>query len=102
MRAPKTTDGADSPRLACRRCGRELHPGRGDNYVVSILAVADPWPPVFTEDDLALDVEQEIQRLLARMRDLDAQQAQDQVYSRLIFHMCESCYLDWIIDPTGS
>jgi len=101
MRAPKTTNGADPPRLACRRCARELHPGRGDIYVVSILAVADPSPPVFTEDDLALDVEQEIQRLLAQMKDLDAQRAQDQVYRRMVFHLCKSCYADWIMDPTG-
>jgi len=101
MRTPERADDSHPPRLACHRCGRELHPGRGDIYVVSILAVADPSPPVFTEDDLALDVEQEIQRLLAQMKDLDAQQAQDQVYRRMVFHLCKSCYSDWIIDPTG-
>ena len=63
--------------------------------------MADPSPPVFTEDDLACDIEHEIQRLLAEMKDLDAQQAQDQVYRRMIFHLCESCYFDWIADPTG-
>src|SRR6516164_2863367 len=82
----------DPPRLECRRCGRDLHPGRGDLYVVSILAVADPSPPVFTEDDLAEDVGREILRLVAQMNRLDAQQAQDQVYRRRIFHLCTSCY----------
>jgi len=70
--------------------------------VISIIAVADPSPPVFTEDDLARDLEQEIQRLLAQMKDLNAQQAQDQVYRRMVFQLCESCYHDWIQDPTGS
>jgi hypothetical protein len=87
--------------LSCRRCMRELHPGQGDCYMVSILAVADPSPPIFTEDDLALDVEQEIKRLLAHMRNLDEQQAQDQVYRRMVFHMCDACYDHWIMDPTG-
>ena len=101
---PLLTDEADEPkpkRPACRRCGRELHPGHGDFYVVSILAVADPAPPVFTEDDLARDTEREIQRLLKQMRSLDAQQAQDQVYRRVLFHMCDACYHDWISNPTG-
>lgn len=102
MRTPECADESEIPHLACRRCGRDLHPGRGDNYVVSILAVADPSPPVFTEADLSLDVEQEIQRLLAHMQDLDSQQAQVQVYRRLVFHLCESCYGDWIQDPTGA
>jgi hypothetical protein len=99
---PPNPTGADPPRLECRRCGRELHPGRGDLYVVSILAVADPSPPIFTEDDLAEDVGAEILRLVARMRSLDAQQAQDQVYRRLVFHLCISCYQRWIDDPTRS
>jgi hypothetical protein len=87
-------------RLTCRRCQRELHPGRGELYVISILAVADPAPPVFTENDLVSDVEHEIQRLLAQIQDLNAQQAQDQVYRRMVFHLCEECYSSWIADPT--
>jgi hypothetical protein len=101
---PLPTDDADDPdpkRLACRRCGRELHPGRGDFYVVSIVAVADPAPPVFTQDDLTRDTEREIQRLLEQMRDLDAQQAQDQIFRRLFLHLCEGCYHEWIANPTG-
>jgi hypothetical protein len=96
------TLGDDPPRLACRRCGRALQPGRGDLYVVSILALADPYPPVFTADDLAVDVGREILRLVAQINSLDAQQAQDQVYRRLVLHLCGSCYHDWIKDPTGS
>jgi hypothetical protein len=86
----------------CRRCGRELHPGRGDLYVISILALADPSPPVFTEDDLAEDVGAEILRLTAQLNQLDADEAQDQVYRRLVFHLCSSCYPRWIDDPTGA
>jgi hypothetical protein len=49
-------DGPDTSRPACtcRRCGRELHPGRGELYVVSVLAVADPYPPIFTEEDIGM------------------------------------------------
>jgi hypothetical protein len=87
---------------ACRRCGRVLHPGRGDLYVISILALADPAPPVFTEDDLAQDIGAEILRLSAQLNRLDAEEAQDQVYRRVVFHLCSSCYRRWVADPTGA
>jgi len=99
---PAGVHDAHSPPLACRRCGRELLPGRGDLYVVSILAVADPSPPIFTEEDLAEDIGGEILRLTAQMSPLSTEQAQDQVYRRLVFHLCPSCYRQWIEDPTGS
>jgi hypothetical protein len=40
--------------------------------------------------------------LLAQMRNLDAQQAQAQVYQRFVFHLCNPCYRDWIRDPARS
>jgi hypothetical protein len=92
----------DPPRLQCRRCGREVHPGKGEHYVVSVLAVADPSPPVFTEKDLVTDVGAEILRLTAQLNRLDAEEAQGQVYQRLVFHLCCSCYRQWIKDPTGT
>jgi hypothetical protein len=98
------TNGRDAPRPACtcRRCGRELVPGRGALYVVSVLAVADPYPPVFTEEDLAPDVGSEIRRLVKQLSGVDAHEARDQVYRRLIFHLCTSCYERWIEDPAGA
>jgi hypothetical protein len=90
------------PPCSCRRCGRALSPGRGELYAVSVLAVADPYPPVFTEDDLALDVGAGIRRLVRQLSGLDAEEARDQVYRRLVFHLCTPCYEQWISDPTGS
>jgi hypothetical protein len=97
-------DGPDLPRPACtcRRCGRALIPGHGDLYVVSVLAVADPYPPVFTEVDLALDVGAEIRRLIKQLSGLDALEAHDQVYRRRVFHLCTPCYQGWIEEPTRS
>lgn len=91
-----------SPPCTCRRCGRVLTPGRGELYAVSVLAVADPYPPVFTEDDLALDVGAEIRRLVRQLGDLGAEEARDQVYRRLVFHLCTPCYERWIVDPVES
>jgi hypothetical protein len=98
---PLDGNGPDPPRPACtcRRCGRALQPGRGELYVVSVLAVADPYPPVFTEDDLAQDVGAEIRRLVRQLSGVDAQEARDQVYHRLVFHLCTACYERWIVEP---
>jgi hypothetical protein len=98
---PPVANDAEPPRLECRRCGRGLQPGRGDLYAVSILAVADPWPPVYSEEDLALDVGAEIRRLIVQLSGQGNQQIQDQVYRRVVFLLCMSCYQRWIEDPTG-
>lgn len=95
-----TTDPARS--CTCRRCGRALSPGRGELYAVSVLAVADPYPPVFTEADLAEDAGAEIRRLVRQLNGLDAEQARDQVHRRVVFHLCMPCYGRWIEDPTGA
>ena len=45
----------DPSSLWCDRCAKPIHPGRGDYYLVRIDAVADPAPPVLTEEDLAIE-----------------------------------------------
>ena len=101
---PHERNGPDPPRTAatchCLHCGRQLTPGRGELYAVSVLAAADPYPPVFTEDDLAQDVGDEIRRLVEKLSGLDERPARDQVYRRLVFHLCTPCYERWIKDYT--
>jgi hypothetical protein len=64
-----------------------------------VIAVADPYPPVFTEEDLSMDVGAEIRRLIKQLSGVDAQEARDQVYRRVVFHLCAACYKGWIEDP---
>jgi hypothetical protein len=92
---------ADRPQLTCRRCGERLVSGRGELYVVSIIAIADPSPLELTEDDLARNASREIQYLAAQMQNLSAQAAEDQVHRQLVFHLCGPCYQQWIRDPTA-
>jgi hypothetical protein len=96
------TTNSDQSSLSCSRCAKPVHPGRGDYYLVRIDAVADPAPPVFTEEDLAIDFDQEFQRLLAQTRGLSAQAAMDQVHRRVVLYLCVSCYNRWIENPTAS
>lgn len=87
--------------LFCARCAAELHPGRGDFYVVRIEALADPAPPAFSEADLARDPRAEIAALLARMEGQSERELSEQVYRRLVLHLCLPCYRQWIENPAG-
>ena len=46
--------------------------------LVRIEAVADPVSPIFTEEDFAIDFDQEFKRLVEQTRDFTAQQAMNQ------------------------
>jgi hypothetical protein len=99
MTGPDAKD--DAFPLFCARCRCTLAPGRGNFYVVRIEAVADPFPPEFTADDLSDDLDARWRRLLREMHGLSAQEAMDQVYRRTTLHLCASCYARWIEDPAG-
>lgn len=88
--------------LLCHRCGSPLTPGAGDFYQIRIEAVADPSPPTIDADDLQGDLADRIAPLLEAMDDRSAQELLDQVYRRLVIHLCGPCYRKWIEDPTGS
>ena len=87
------------PPLLCHRCGVELRPGEGQLYVVRIEAVADPFGPTLTEEDLAGDHAAEMDRLLEAMSGLSEQEALDQVYRRLTLVLCNGCFGRWIENP---
>jgi hypothetical protein len=92
----------DSAPIFCDKCAAELHPGRCEFYVVRIEAVADPTPPVITDEDLHRDTAAEIDRLARALRDLSEREAMDQVYRKVTLYLCNACYRVWIEDPTGS
>jgi len=87
--------------IFCARCARELHPGAGNFYVVTIEAVADPTPPNVSAEELAADLRKRIEELIQQMKDLSAQEAMEQIYRRLVLHLCGTCYRQWIENPTG-
>jgi hypothetical protein len=88
--------------LFCARCRCVLHPGRGDLYAVRIEAVADPYPQEFTEEDLAGDLADRWEQMVASLGELSAQEAMDQVIRSTVLHFCVSCYSRWIEDPAGT
>ena len=91
----------DEPPLLCDRCLAELTPGKGNFYVVRIEAVADPTPPVFSDEDLSKETRREIDQLIAQLQEYSEQELIDQVYRRVNLALCSSCYAKWIENPTG-
>jgi hypothetical protein len=85
----------------CNRCSKEVHPGRGDYYLVRIDAVADPQPPIITQEDLDEDVGAEIERLIRRMRSMSEQQLEHQVFRQKVIYLCVPCFNRWIETPVS-
>ena len=90
----------DEP-LLCDRCLKSLSLGRGEFYVVRIEAVADPTPPEITTDDLRRDARRDWRDIIAALQDVSPQEALDQVYRRVVIHLCNACFRDWIENPAG-
>jgi hypothetical protein len=87
--------------LFCARCARELQPGTGDFYEVTIEAVADPFPPRIEAETRTETLRAQIEELLAKMADVSAREALEQVYRRLVIHLCSACYARWIENPAS-
>jgi hypothetical protein len=90
---------SDDAPLLCTRCLKTLQAGRGEFYLVKIDAVADPTPPEIDEYDLSRDAAQEWREIVAALHDVSAQEALDQVYRRVIIHLCNACFREWIENP---
>jgi hypothetical protein len=87
--------------LHCKRCSKEVHPGRGDYYLVRIDAVADPEPPIITQEDLDQDLGAEIERLIRGMKGLTEEQLERQVYRQKVIYLCVRCFNRWIENPVS-
>ena len=87
--------------LLCHRCGADLQPGQGQFYVIRIEAFADPTPPTITPEDLERDFDREFARLVEELSRMSDQEAMDQIYRKVIIHLCNACYREWIENPAG-
>lgn len=94
----------DTDPLFCDRCSRIVNPGRGEYYVIRIEAIADPTPASVGDEDEANpeEAQRELAALYERLKDLSEQEAMDQVFRRVVLHLCNSCYTEWIENPTNS
>jgi hypothetical protein len=91
---------AEAAPLCCARCAVALQPGRGNFFRVTIEAVADPTTPSFSAEDLAADVRQQIERLLATAGPVRAGSAGAGLSAPHLPPL-HPCYRTWIDNPTG-
>ena len=80
---------------------RNLHPGSGAFFQITIEAVADPSPPVVPGDESPSVLRRRIDRLIEELRDVSEREAMDQVHRRLVIHLCNRCYRGWIENPAS-
>lgn len=84
----------------CDLCGKPLSPE--GHYQVRIDVTADPALPATTSAQLAAtDFDREMARLMQQMKDMTAEQLQDQVHRRFDFAICPACQPGFLANPLG-
>ena len=85
--------------FTCDLCGKTLQAEEDTRYVVKIEVYAAYDPMEIGGDDLREDHDDEIQGLLARMEDMEAEDLEDQVYKTFRFDLCPGCHEAYLKDP---
>jgi hypothetical protein len=83
----------------CDRCGKGLLIGEDVRYEVTIEIKSAYDPLELTRDDLRKNFNDEILRLLDRMKDKDPQELEDEVYKIFKFDICLRCQKEIIKNP---
>jgi hypothetical protein len=88
------------PLTFCDLCGKEIAPH--GHYIVRVDVFADPSMPPTTSAELeAADLDGEIDELLEQMKDMTADEIQDQVHRRFEFRICAKCQPSVLANPLG-
>lgn len=87
--------------LTCDRCGETLLVESDVRYRVRIEVFAAYDPLELTRGDLERDLEQEMADLIERMRSMDPEELESQVYKRFDFDLCPDCQRRYLEDPLG-
>ena len=84
----------------CDACGREIPPHA--HYIVRIEVFADPSLPSTTSKELlATDFDAEMQKILDEVKNLSADELQDQVHRQFEYTLCRSCHRKYLANPLG-
>jgi hypothetical protein len=83
----------------CDLCGNAMAPH--EHYVVRIDVFADPTIPAMTAADLEAGNDDDLARLLEKMKNMSAEELQDQVHRRVEFRICKACHAPYLANPLG-
>jgi hypothetical protein len=87
-------------RITCDICRTSIAPHA--HYIVRIDVFADPSvPPINTEDLDEMDAEKTLSQLLEQMKDMTADELQDQVHRRFEYRICGECQVRFLANPLG-
>jgi hypothetical protein len=69
---------------------------------VRIDVYADPAMPAVTSEEMEeADYQAAMAELLAQMKDMSADELQDQVHRRFEFKLCRACQMRFLVNPLG-
>jgi hypothetical protein len=85
----------------CDLCRRDLDPDIDLRYVVKMEVYAAFDPSANDEEDDDRDHLQEIQDILERLEDADADRVGEDVYQQLRFDLCPECRKRFVKNPLG-
>ena len=87
-------------RATCELCGTAIPPHA--HYIVRIDVFADPaMPPLDTEELNESDPEQTLAQLMDQMKEMSAEELQDQVHRRFEYKICRACQARFLANPLG-
>jgi hypothetical protein len=89
------------PQLTCHLCRIALKPGA--HYVVRIDVFADAEMPAADLEGLAdADLADQMQSLLEQMKEMTADELQDDVHRRFEYRLCQPCQRKVLANPLGT
>ena len=87
-------------RHTCDICGTSIAPHA--HYIVRIDVFADPSvPPIDTEGLDETDPAKTLAELMEEMKNMSADELQDQVHRRFEFRICRPCQARFLANPLG-
>ena len=86
-------------KLWCDRCGRLISSDGLGGYLVRIEVFADPEVGDLKLPDSPEKLNDEINQLIAEMKEKSETALMDQVYRRFVFRLCDPCRKQYLEDP---
>jgi len=85
--------------FTCDMCGKPLLADEDVRYIVKVEVYAAYDPMEVTEDELEEDHLSEMSEIIERMKDMDTEELEDQVYKSFRFDLCPACHQAYLRDP---